>query len=200
MSRARIALSELSPSIRSSVRTVAEAGDCTGVRMLTGSAGFCLLQPESGNKIFTRCEQVIVELCRTCQAEASKAETTGRTPLSEQVYNEVQLVREKLSSGRIDEGEAARKLLMLVGPRIEMAVAVAAGFSRCCDQDIVANASKTISRIRNDRNAGDQGRHSGIEPNSVQAAPLSKAAIRRSLTCSWSAKLLSSTSPTIDLA
>merc|ERR1712039_872241 len=99
------------------------------------------------------------------------------------IKSQLQLVREKLSSERIDEGEAARKLLVLVGPRIEMAVAVAAGLS---------NASETVNRIRN---TPDQGRHSVVEPNRVQAVTISKAATRRSLTCSWSAKLLSSTSP-----
>eukprot|EP00316_Scyphosphaera_apsteinii_P002796 CAMPEP_0119313420 /NCGR_PEP_ID=MMETSP1333-20130426/29074_1 /TAXON_ID=418940 /ORGANISM="Scyphosphaera apsteinii, Strain RCC1455" /LENGTH=120 /DNA_ID=CAMNT_0007318259 /DNA_START=293 /DNA_END=655 /DNA_ORIENTATION=- len=103
-----------------------------------------------------------------------------RVPLTKQVRDEVKLVGEKLSSGSINEGEAARKLLMLVGPTIEMAVAVAAGVSSYCD----GNANKTIDRIRSARSA-----RSVQELGKKTAA--SKGVARRSCNSERSAKPLS---------
>jgi len=86
--------------------------------MLIGPRGFCLLTPD-GVRAYAPVEQVLGELSRA----------TGKLAalLTDSVLTDLAQIEERHQEGRMCESEAARKLLMLVGPMIELAVAAAIG-------------------------------------------------------------------------
>lgn len=94
------------------------SGECGGLRMLIGPRGFCLLTPD-GIRAYAPVQQVLGELSRA----------TGKLGalLTDSVRTELAQIEERHREERMCESEAARKLLMLVGPMIEVAVAAAIG-------------------------------------------------------------------------
>jgi hypothetical protein len=96
------------------------SGDCEGLRLVVGNDGFALLNRSDGTRQTCAVHDVLLAMD---SATGSKGGRLKSAVVSEKAA--LKTLRAELKTGQISEGVAARKLCMLIGPPIEIAVAAA---------------------------------------------------------------------------
>lgn len=103
-----------------------EHGGCDGLRVLIGRRGFCLHKPD-GSRAYASVADVHAQLRRAavgapCQPghKDARLQTAAATHLKA-----IDAVVAKIGAGGIDDAEAARQIMVIVGPPMHLAVAMA---------------------------------------------------------------------------
>ena len=102
--------------------TALPSGECTGLRLVVTRAGFFQLDTQTKRRKHATCKDVIAAM------ERAAAQKDSSTPLAVAAAPKLPHVRElaaDLASGVLSEGEVARKLCMVIGPSVELAVTAA---------------------------------------------------------------------------